>query len=270
MFLRTWALPQALRAPDGTSGSPEGLEEQVPASPVVQEEEGAPPTSAPAEASAEAGSATGGEGGSASPKPPVVDWRERRIAQLTAKLREAEARASAVPPAAAAAPQADLSLVETRARELAAAQRFNDQCNDAATAGRQEFTDFDTRVNALVQLVDRSDANSVSAYNQFLSAALETGAAPRLIHELGGDLNEASRILALPPVKMAVELARRAMTEPTAVSRTPKPLATVGSRGVSNEVIDPRDSVRADKLSTAAWMERREAQVREQQAKRRG
>ena len=50
----------------------------------------------------------------------------------------------------------------------------------------------------------------MQSYNLFLDTAIETGEGPRLLHELGSNLDEAFRILSLPPTKMAVELAKRA------------------------------------------------------------
>ncbi len=194
--------------------------------------------------------------------PQAQDWRDRRIAQLTARLREAEAKAKeqGAPPAA---PSVDVeSLANARANEIAAAQRFNDQCNEVAKQGKQSYNDFDSRVGALTQLVDRNDPASIGAYNQFLSAAIETGEAARLIYELGGDLNEASRIMSLSPTKMGVELGRKAASAEAQISKTPRPITPVGGRGPAHEAIDPTDSERADRLSTRAWMERREAQLR--------
>ena len=68
---------------------------------------------------------------------------------------------------------------------------------------------------------------------------------------------------------MAVELARLAAKLPVeeadktvaAVSGTAKPITPVGSRGQSHVEIDPRDPDKADGLTTAEWMRRREAQV---------
>jgi len=212
-------------------------------------------------------------------KPASRDWREARIDVLTAKLRqaEAEARAAAAKTTAttetkALDPAANIRLdeaeIDRRASERAQQQSqwdsFNRSCNDAAQAGRLAFTDFDTRVGELRKLFDPNDPTQVANYNGFLAAALETGEAPRLIHELGGDLNEAQRILSLPPLKMAVELTKRAARAPGQVSGAPKPITTVGSRGASHAAIDPADPDRSDGLSTKAWMERREAQVKAQ------
>lgn len=213
---------------------------------------------------------------------PKADWKDKRIAKQTARLHELQAelekfkKASVVDPAVVAAPgesQADFdSRVEERARQLAGANDFNRQCEEARKAGDKAFPDFGTKVKALVDSqVDRTDAASVQSYNSFLSAALETGEAPALIHQLGGNLEEAARILALSPVKMAVELTKLAAkvsqaseetkTSDNALSGAPRPITPVGGRAAAHTQIDPTDPARADALSTAEWMRRRNAQV---------
>lgn len=209
------------------------------------------------------------------PKAPApADWRDKRIAQLTAKWKEAEGRASAaaVPagtPPAAAALDADL---HARAAELAtkleAEREFNRRCNDTAEAGRTTFgeAEFNSRVTGLQRVVDMSDPQQVAQYNLLLDAVIETGAGPQLIHELGDDPNEAARLMALPPARLGIELARRAAKPEMQLTRAPKPVTPVAQRGGSAERIDPRDPTRADNLSTAEWMARRDAQVRERQS----
>lgn len=204
--------------------------------------------------------------------PKSEDWRDRRIAQLTARLREEQAKNAQTktetkvetPPGLT---EAD---VERRAAELAATQTFNRMCNDAAQAGRQAYPDFDSKVNELRRLVDVNDPASVAAYNSMLAAAIETGEAPRLLHELGSDLNEASRILALPALKMGVELTRLALGGAAlGGTRAPKPITPVRATGAPHTAIDPTDPDRSDALSTAEWMRRRNAQLEGRQDDRR-
>ena len=217
-------------------------------------------------------------GAAATSAAPAGDWRDKRIAKLTAQLREAQAKAAgatagAKPGEAAAGDVVPASEVDRLANEraavLAAQAEFNSRCNAAALAGRQAFGDaqFNSRVEGLKQLMDREDAVSQATYFAFLEAALDTGEGPRLIFELGGDLNEASRIMGLPPVKMGIELERRAKAQAAAGgndlagSKAPKPITPVGARGRSHDAIDPRDPARADNIDTAEWMRRRNEQV---------
>lgn len=199
-------------------------------------------------------------------KPAVVkeDWRDRRIAALTAQLKEAQkpkVEATAPDPNAPALTEAD---VERRASEKAngLAQRaaFNQRCNDAAATGRKEFPDFDLSVKELVRLVDPSDAASQKQYDEFLEAALETGEGPKIIYALGKDLDEAARVMALSPIKRAAEMAQLATGTPPA-GPLPKPLIPTQGRHSGPGEIAPDDAVRADKLSSAEWHRRRDAQV---------
>lgn len=275
-------LDHILWAPEGTEG---GAGEGD--APVTESSDGKA-TSPPAGETATEGAA--GEGGAASAvtapaetpasgeagEAQKPDWRDRRIAQLTARLRAEEAKgrgngAPTLPPATGTQQpegqdtNAEIErLANLRAADIAARVDFNRRCDDTAKAGRTEFGElqFNSRINGLMQLVDRQDPSSVATYNQFLEAAMESGSGAKIIHDLGGDLNRASEILSLPPVKMAMELARMAGAEARKESTAPKPITPVGSRS-KNEVIDPRDTERADHLDTKSWMERRQKQVNE-------
>jgi hypothetical protein len=175
-----------------------------------------------------------------------------------------------VPPAPSSIPSFTAEAIERRAAELAAQHDFDRRCDEVAISGRTSFPDFDTQVGNLVRLVDRADPASNAAYANFLTAAMETGAAPQLLHDLGQNLNEASRILAMKPVAMGVALAKLASSADTqspaastgSVSGAPRPLTPVGGRGSNKELIHPDDTSRADSLSTAEWMARRADQIR--------
>lgn len=197
---------------------------------------------------------------------PVKDWRDDRIAVLTARL--AEAKKAALPvepktPAAAGTSEEEINRrveaeAQTRAQVLAAQAAFNAEANGVVEKGRGEFTDFDERVTELRKL---QDPTSQVAYENMIRAAIETGEGPKLIHALGGDLNEASRIMGLSPTKMAVELTKIAVGVPGKLSAVPKPITPVGGRTAPHTTIDPTDPTRADNLSTAEWMARRQAQL---------
>jgi len=159
--------------------------------------------------------------------------------------------------------QADIDrLANRRAQQMAITQDFNRRCDEAALSGRAQFgeAEFNGRIANLQKLVDNSDQQSVDSYNALLTAALETGEAPKVLHALGADMNEAQRILAMHPTRMAVELTKRAMQASPNVSGAPKPITPVGNRG-DHRQLAPDDPDRADHLSTAEWMRRREQQV---------
>jgi len=212
-------------------------------------------------------------------KPAGDEWWQRRINKLTAKAKALEAenaqlkQAPATPPippahvpgAVPGSPEYQ-EAVRAEARALAAKDRFDQQCADIATAGQEAFGKdaFDRSVMGLVNLVDRSDPEEIGQYRSLIEAAISTGEAPRLVHLLGSDPNEATRLLALPPARMGVELAKLVLTQPDrTVSGAPKPASVPrGSGGgqAPHTSIDPTDPERSDRLSTAEWMRRRNEQ----------
>lgn len=206
-------------------------------------------------------------------KPTDDSWKDRRIAELTSKLHTA--RQAAVKPAETLAatakpvldPTTDFNArVNAAASQQVAEQRFADDCNAAVAKGRELFgkEEFNERIDGLKKLVDANDPASLMAYNQMLIAALDTGEAHAVIFELGGNLNEAQRILGLTPTKMAIALDRlipKGAKDDTAVSGLPKPIRPIESRGARHDEIPPDDTERSDTLDTATWMARREKQV---------
>lgn len=204
------------------------------------------------------------------PQQPQSDWRDKRIATLTRRLKEFQERGNGQQQPQQQSPQgfsqSDIDrLAEQRARELAITHEFNRRCDEVAVLGRSSFgeNNFNERISNLQKLVDANDPSSVQAYNLFLSAAIDTGEAAKLLHSLGSDLDEAQRIMSLPGTRMAVELMKRAMTPEVQVSNAPRPITPVGGRGVSHEAISPDDPDRSDHLSVQEWMRRREMQVSE-------
>lgn len=220
-------------------------------------------------------------------EPPRQDWRDRRIAEQQQRLRERNARiaeleahlaqAGGQPPQPSAqpqygqqptyqpagAPQGDVQRqINEAAARMAASQEFTRRCNEVAEGGRRVYQNFDARVTRLVGLIDNNDPYQVQRYNAFLEAAMNTGQASRLIYELGGDLDEASRIMALNPQGMQHELTRLSMRAGTEQSGAPAPLNPIASAAQSNrQAIQPDDPETADTISTEEWMRRREEQI---------
>lgn len=199
------------------------------------------------------------------------DWRDKKIAKLTAKLRERVAPAEVPPPVDPAVPPAPTDqfnkMVQQAAAQQRAAEDFKLKCDNEAKAGREAYgvDEFTERLGNLLQLIDQDNPEEVTNYYRFLDAALETGKAKDLIFQLGDDLEEAEKIFSLSDAKLGVKLARLAdaieSPAPEAVSGAPKPLTPVGGRSGDRNPIDPTDGARADQLSTAEWMKRRNAQV---------
>lgn len=263
MKTRLWGLPQPLWSPEGSA---EGAAEPGAEPPTEGTETGAEGTSA-----AEGSEGTEGAAPAPAPaKPEPNDWRAARIAKQSAQLKELRERLETyktAPPQAEPAAGGSAAEIERlaneRAHAIAAQATFNAQCDAVATAGRKEFPDFESKVQNLVQLVDRNDQESIGAYNRFLQMVIDTGEGPGLIHRLGSVPDEAARLMGLPMGKMAVEIAKMAVAPQAQATSAPKPINPVGGRGVSHEAIDPGDPDRADKLTTRAWIERREKQLKE-------
>lgn len=223
-------------------------------------------------------------------EPPRQDWRDRRLGEQQQRLRERNARIAELeariaqyegqggqPPQPgtqpqygqqptyqpAGAPQGDIQRqINEAAARMAATQEFTRRCNEVAEGGRRQYQNFDARVTRLVGLIDANDQQQVLRYNSFLEAAMNTGQASRLIYELGGDLDEASRIMAMNPQGMQHELTRLSMRNGTEASGAPRPLSPVASTAQSNrQAIQPDDPETADTITTEEWMRRREEQI---------
>lgn len=214
---------------------------------------------------------------------PREDWRvkqlQKRVDSLTGRLRESEAALAAKQASgkdtsvdeAAIAKLVD-QRAEAKAASLAAQREFDRECKVVVDSGREAFGEaqFNARVAALKQLAGDDD-ESKALYDRFIADVVETGEGTKLIWELGADLDEASRIMALKPLKRGVELAKLAAKQPPEdITKAPKPITPIGAKSRSHMPIDPADATRADQLSTREWMERRNAQAEESWKRRAG
>lgn len=208
------------------------------------------------------------------PEPAVVapasDWRDKRIAELTAKLNAERAKPATapepVPGESAEVFQARVDeAANLKAAEIAAVNEWNSRCNSVNEQGIKEFPDFSDRLKACQSVANLADPAEFSQFNAIISAAMETGQAHKLIHQLGESPGEVKRLMGLAPMKMAMEMATRAAKigagpiapEP---SGAPKPITPVGSKGNHYDGLDPR-TVNGSKLPIGEWMRQREKQA---------
>ncbi|HBO1919648.1 hypothetical protein FA101_22425 [Pseudomonas aeruginosa] len=135
------------------------------------------------------------------------------------------------------------------AKQIRRHEEFNDRCNKAYEQGKTEFADFDDSIKNL-QLLGQIPQD-------FLEAVTELEKPHAVLYALAQDLDNAARILSLPPVQQGRELERIALkaAAPKAkpVSKAPAPIAP----------IDGSPSVEADptKMSMDQWVKWRESQL---------
>ena len=128
--------------------------------------------------------------------------------------------------------------------------------------GPRKYPDWQTRLSGLTQLVDSTDQKSLQQYNLFLEAALETGDAEAIIYRLGSDLNLASRVLGMSPMKMAMEVGKLADGKTVEPSKAPKPIRPVGSTSPVTTT-KPDDPERGSEMKIDDWMNARNKQAAE-------
>ncbi len=263
--------PTATRnTPDPAGG---GSPPVVPSTPPVDPKQAVAPPAAPAPVVPAAATAPPGTVPAEPPAPsgPKPDWRDARIAELTAKYNELKRAAPSAPtpapPATTGPTEAEISArVSVEAARIAQATAWNEACNAVASAGSKKFPDFQARIAAVQSVVNSQDETEVAQYSEVLSAAIETGKAPELLHQLGGTPGEVTRLMRLSPVKRAMEIATMAAKleggspEP---SGAPKPITPIGSSGVHYDGIKADDPNNGTKLPIGEWMKQREKQAEE-------
>lgn len=200
-----------------------------------------PPTDEQAQPPAEVDSATGTEQtaeGTEKPQEapkPKTDWAQRRIDQLTREKYEERRQREALsqqlaqyqqPNEQSGQPQDVQKLVQEQAKVLVAQQRFDDACNTVFQAGVKENPDFERNLRTLQSVGEIS--------RDFLEAVTDMDAGHKVLNHLGANPELAERVLAMPPLKQAMELARieasMGKSSPPPVSKVPPPISPVGSK----------------------------------------
>jgi hypothetical protein len=145
------------------------------------------------------------------------------------------------------------TLAQQEAARIVAEQRFNESCNKVYAEGAKEFKeDFDAALRNL---------QMVGVNREFLELASTSDAGHKVLHHLGSDLDEAARILSLPPVQMARELTKleiklsQSAVKP--VSNAPAPITPIA--GVKGGTKDPSEMTDAE---FAKWRKAQIAQRR--------
>lgn len=145
-------------------------------------------------------------------------------------------------------------LAQQQAAALAAEAEFNNRCNEVFASGAKEYgeQEFKQAVNAF-----HTDYGGMP--QDFVEAALETGAAEKVIYELGKNPEKAMEVLSMPPgvkrVSAVMKLANGLANQKPKVSGAPAPIKPqVGGSGRSDPSLEKAESI--DK-----WMEMRNKQL---------
>lgn len=201
---------------------------------------------------------------------------KQQLADAQAELDRLRAGQQADPPASpepgADAPQrrnfstqAEFdAAVAAEASRRAAVTAFNNRCNEVETKGAKAFgTAWGAAKEALSLLDDDGTIPS-----DLLLPALETENPHRVILALGQDPDLAARLLAMNPIKRAIEIARMDLpTAPTPPRRSAAPPPVDPIRGRAPPAAS--SSLPSDKDSDAEWLRKRNAQVAAREAARR-
>ena len=221
---------------------------------------------------------------------------ERKLAAAQATIEElgkiarGDEAGTTEQPATRTTPPAAKPLSAEELQRLVAQEsdrrEFDQKCNASVEEGRKVHSDFNEVVlRDLRNLSPVFDpvAQAPSLPRTLIEAALETGEAHEILYALGKDTKEAERIMRLPPIKQAVEVAKfhskivaarqddgtgegeenegedPAMPLPN-VSRAPAPVRSGTGRatGTVRPAFDVSDT---NKSSMSEWMKRRQDEV---------
>lgn len=188
---------------------------------------------------------------------PKNDWVQRRIDQLTREKHEEKRQREALEaqlrqyqqPAEnsqqSQPKQMTAEEIRAEAKRLIQQERFDEACNKVFDAGKGEFgNEWDSSLRTFQMLGGASP--------EFLEAVTAMDAGHKVLHHLGQNPEVAERLLSLPPLRMALELARlestvgKAKTPP--VSNAPAPINPIGGR--SAPVEPPEFATTAEQI---AW-----------------
>lgn len=194
-------------------------------------------------------------------------WEERRL-RIAAETRTKEledklAAASAPAPAAGAtgaaapivapAPVNLDNLVNERVAQLRKQEDFNSRCTDLNILGVKEFSDFRTAIDNF------NIFGGLGAHPSVVQIAIALPDGHKVLHHLGSNLDEAGRILALPPMLQAMELTKlSAQMKTNHISGAPAPISPLGG-GSPNPTVGPdANGDFPDQASFRAWYAKQE------------
>ena len=130
--------------------------------------------------------------------------------------------------------------VATHAQMLVEQQEFNRKCNAVEAAGSKVFKEKWAGAKANLAVLD--DHGRIPP--DILSVALETEDPARVLFVLGNDLEKATELMGMTPIKRAIAMDKIASQKPAPrqTSRAPAPIDPIGGRGDVDDKPSDRDS----------------------------
>lgn len=193
-------------------------------------------------------------------RPKHKPWFQERIDQLTREKYDARREADAAiakldefqrgiqPEGDKTVPQSEIDRIASqRAEELVKAKDFNAKCDAIYSSGKDDFPDFDDKISNFRMLGGLPQP--------FLEAVTDLPDAQKVLYHLGDNLDDAARILNLPPMRMALELAKlsQAPVKAKPVSNAPPPIRPIDGT--------PKGEPDPEKMTTNDWIKWREDQL---------
>ncbi|MDB5584891.1 MAG: hypothetical protein JWR80_10067 [Bradyrhizobium sp.] len=196
--------------------------------------------------------------------------KRRLNEQLAATIKPVVEPAEGDPAAAAAPERADFAskadfeaAVRAEAARVRAVEAFNERCNDIEDKGSKTFGKKWTDAKAQLGILD--DQGRIPF--DLLNCAMETDNPAQVLFALGQNLDRATELLAMTPLKRAIAMSKMAETPKPAErprSQTPPPVEPIGGRGGGDDKPSDRDTDEEWNRKEAA----REAQVAAQRRAR--
>lgn len=129
-------------------------------------------------------------------------------------------------------------MVDALADQKVAQREFVRQCNTVYEKGKKEIQNFAEGMQGF------NVFGGLQKFPQFLQAAVGLENAHKVLHHLGTNLDEAERVLSLPQVQQAVELAKldlqmKNVAAAPPVSQAPRPAAPIAPSGAADVVPTP-------------------------------
>jgi hypothetical protein len=172
--------------------------------------------------------------------------KEKR--ELSTKLQQSIKEVPAEPAADAETPQredfktkAEFEIaVKAEAARVRAFEAFNESCNKIEAAGSKAFGDKWGKAKADLSMLD--DQGRIPM--DILSVALETDDPARVLFVLGNDIERATELMGMTPIKRAIAMDKIASSKAAErpKSNTPPPVEPIGGRGAGDDRPTDRDS----------------------------